>query len=62
MGGHLRDSRFLLDTKYDLIKFISERKDTFVHLVPYTDGERRLTRAEEYSIAKRFARYKLLNT
>ena len=49
--SHIYDSGFPLDTKYDLIKFISERKDTFVHLVPYTDGERRLTRAEEYSIA-----------
>lgn len=48
--SHFYDSGFPLDVKYRLIKFIAERKDTFVHLVPYTDGERRLTRAEEYSI------------
>ncbi len=49
--SHIYDSGFPLDTKYELIKFISERKDTFIHLVPYTDGERPLTRAEEFSIA-----------
>lgn len=49
--SHIYDTGFPLDTKYNLIKFISERKDTFVQLVPYTDGERTLTSAEEYSIA-----------
>lgn len=49
--SHVYDSGFPLDVKYQLIKFISERKDTFVHLVPYTYGERELTAAEEYSIA-----------
>lgn len=49
--SHFYDSGFPLDVKYRLIKFISERKDTFLHLVPSTDGERRLTRSEEYSVA-----------
>lgn len=50
--SHIYDSGFPIDIKYKLIKFISERKDTFVHLVPYTDGERQLTPSEEYSIAQ----------
>lgn len=49
--SHFYDSGFPIATKYDLIKFISERKDTFIHLSVGVDGERRLTRAEEYSVA-----------
>lgn len=50
--SHFYDSGFPLETKYKLLKFIAERKDTFVHLSTSVDGERRLTSSEEYSIAQ----------
>jgi hypothetical protein len=49
--SHFYDSGFPLDVKYDLIKFISERKDTFVVLTPFEFGERVLTASEEFSVA-----------
>lgn len=49
--SHLYDSGFPLATKYKLINFIAERKDTFIHLVPGEFGERKLTAAEELSVA-----------
>lgn len=45
------DSGFPLETKYDLIKFISQRKDTFVVLSTFTSGGSKLTASEEYSLA-----------
>lgn len=48
---YLWDSGFPLDTKYDLIKFISVRKNTFVGLATHTDGERPLSASEELSVA-----------
>ena len=49
--SHIYDSGFPLATKYDLINFISNRKDTFVALSPSEYGQRMLTNAEEYSVA-----------
>lgn len=49
--SHFYDTGFPLDNKRDLINFISERKDTFIHLTPYDAGDRVLTASEEYSIA-----------
>ncbi len=49
--SHFYDSGFPLEAKYDLIKFISERKDTFIHLCPFEFGERKLTQSEEFSVA-----------
>lgn len=49
--SHLYDTGYPLDTKYKLINFISNRKDTFVHLSTMEFGQRALTQAEEYSIA-----------
>lgn len=49
--SHIYDTGFPLETKYDLISFISNRKDTFVVLSPSEYGERVLTAAEEYSVA-----------
>lgn len=46
------DSGFPLDVKHKLFAFIAERKDTFLSLSPYTDGETELTPSEEYSIAQ----------
>lgn len=45
------DSGFPLETKYDLISFIAQRKDTFVVLATHVVGERDLTGAEEHSLA-----------
>lgn len=49
--SHIYDSGFPLETKYRLIDFISNRKDTFVVLSPSEYGERPLTPSEEYSVA-----------
>lgn len=49
--SHIYDSGFSLDTKYDLINFISQRKDTFVVLSPFQYGEPLLSQGEEISIA-----------
>lgn len=49
--SHIYDSGFPLDTKYDLINFIANRKDTFVVLSPSEFGQRELTSSEEYSVA-----------
>lgn len=49
--SHFYDSGFPLETKYQLINFIAERKDTFVHLTPFEFGERELTASEEYAVA-----------
>ena len=45
------DTGFDLETKYELIKFISQRKDTFVWLSCHVDGEPQLTASEESSLA-----------
>lgn len=42
--SHFYDTGFPLDNKRDLINFISERKDTFIHLTPYDAGDRPLDR------------------
>lgn len=47
----LYDSGYPLATKYELIKFISQRRDTAVVLSPYDVNDRTLTAAEEDSIA-----------
>lgn len=49
--SHIYDTGFPLETKYDLINIISNRKDTFVHLTPSEYGQRTLTASEEYSVA-----------
>lgn len=49
--SHFYDSGYPLETKYDLINFIAERKDTFIHLTPFEFGERELTASEEYAVA-----------
>lgn len=49
--SHIYDTGFPLETKYKLINFISERKDTFVVLSPNVFGQEPLTSAEEYSVA-----------
>ena len=49
--SHIYDTGFPLETKYDLINFISNRKDTFVLLAGSEYGQRALTAAEEYSVA-----------
>ena len=49
--SHFYDTGFPLQTKYELIKFIAERKDTFIHLTPFEFGERLLTQSEEFSVA-----------
>lgn len=49
--SHIYDSGFPLDTKYELINFISNRKDTFVMLSPSEFGQRTLTPSEEYSVS-----------
>lgn len=49
--SHIYDTGFALETKYDLIGFISNRKDTFVMLSPSEFGQRVLTASEEYSVA-----------
>lgn len=45
------DSGFPLGTKYALLNFISQRKDTFTVLSTHTSGERILTASEEHSLA-----------
>lgn len=45
------DSGFPLATKYELIKFISQRKDTNVVLSPYEVGQPTMSAAEEHSAA-----------
>lgn len=45
------DSGFPLETKYALIPFIAERKDTFVVLGTHEVGQRVLEASEEHSIA-----------
>ena len=49
--SHIYDSGFPLETKYRLIDFISNRKDTITLLSPTEFGERSLTPSEEYSVA-----------
>lgn len=49
--SHIYDTGFPLETKYDLINFISNRKDTFVMLTPTEFGQRALTPSEEYSLS-----------
>lgn len=49
--SHFYDTGFPLDTKYKLLYFIANRKDTFVMLSPFEYGERTLTQSEEYSVA-----------
>ena len=49
--SHIYDSGFPLETKYRLIDFISNRKDTITLLSPTEFGERALTPSEEYSVA-----------
>lgn len=49
--SHIYDTGFPLETKYDLISFIANRKDTFVVLTPSEWGQRALTASEEYSVA-----------
>ncbi len=50
--SHFYDTGFPLSEKYDMLKFISERKDTFVVLCTFEFGERILTQAEEMSVAR----------
>lgn len=45
------DSGFPLETKYKLLNFISQRKDTFVFLSTFEHGKRRLTPSEDTSTA-----------
>lgn len=49
--SHIYDSGFPLETKYDLINFIANRHDTFVHLSPNEFGQPPLSPSEEYSVA-----------
>jgi len=49
--SHIYDSGFPLETKYKLINFLAERKDTFVVLSPNEFGERALSASEEYSVS-----------
>jgi hypothetical protein len=49
--SHVYDSGFPLETKYSLINFISQRKDTFVVLSPNEFGKEPKTQTEEYSVA-----------
>jgi hypothetical protein len=45
------DSGFPLETKYELLDFISQRKDTFVVLSTYTNGEPPMDAAEDMSVS-----------
>jgi len=45
------DSGFPMETKYELCKFISQRKDTFIVLSTHDVNDRILTASEEHSIA-----------
>lgn len=47
----LYDSGFPIETKYKLLNFISQRKDTCVFLSTFEDGAPRLTPSEETSLA-----------
>jgi hypothetical protein len=49
--GYIYDTGFPLATKYELIKFIALRKDTFVTLSTYTVGGPEMTAANENSVA-----------
>lgn len=49
--SHFYDTGFGLETKYKLMSFLANRKDTFLHLSPFEFGERTLTQAEEYAVA-----------
>lgn len=49
--SHFYDSGFPLETKYDLINFISNRHDTFVVLSPNEWMQPALSPSEEYSVA-----------
>ena len=49
--SHIHDSGFPLLTKYSLINFISQRKDTIVTLSPTEFGQPALSPSEEYSVA-----------
>ncbi len=49
--SYIYDTGFPLETKYDLIKFIALRRDTFVTLSTYTVGGPELSAANENSIA-----------
>ena len=49
--SHMYDSGFQLDTKYDLINFISQRKDTFVVAATYEFGGPIRSAGEDISIA-----------
>lgn len=50
--SHIYDSGVSLETKYALIPFISQRKDTLVALSPFVYGEDKLTASEEWSVAQ----------
>jgi hypothetical protein len=50
--SHVYDSGYPLDNKYDLIKIIAERPDTFVVLSPHDVEGPELTQGEEFSIAQ----------
>jgi hypothetical protein len=49
--GYIYDTGFPLATKYELIKFIALRKDTFVTLATYVVGGPEMTAANENSVA-----------
>lgn len=49
--SYIYDTGFPLATKYELIKFISIRRDTFVLLSTYTVGGAEMTAANENSVA-----------
>lgn len=49
--SHITDTGFPLETKFELTKFISIRKDTFVTLSTYVVGGPELTAAQENSVA-----------
>ena len=44
------DTGYPLDTKYALCNFISKRKNTFLFLTTFVDGEEPLTNEQEYSL------------
>lgn len=49
--SHIYDSGFPLSTKYALINFLAERKDTIVILSPSEYGQPTLSPSEEYSVS-----------